>query len=317
MFCLCSEININGIEFYSVNKVTVKRSVKTIADTAKIYLPVSSRLIQKGKHATNIETAKLFKIGDKVSIKLGYNGNLNTEFIGYVKQFNYKQPLEIECEDEFYNTRHKSINISGEMSLEELLNLCGLDVLYCEKLKLKNFVSDQKPVSWVLGKLKSKYGLDIFFTNEGKLIASKAFKTVDKTVKYRFRDNVISESELKFQKNTDHKILIKAVCFLSDGTKIEEKYGEEGGIVKNTYFYDVQDKDELQLLAEYEMQKYFSDSYKGRFKTFLFPFAQPCMNAELTDPLYFERDGNYFISSTDVSFSSSGARRTVEIGSQI
>ena len=102
MFALCCEIKIGSISFKSVHDVKVKRSLYDLMATATIKVPVTAVLKHAGEPPTHIETAQAIKVGDKVEIKLGYDGSLNTEFIGYVKRLNYKVPLEIECEDEYY-----------------------------------------------------------------------------------------------------------------------------------------------------------------------------------------------------------------------
>ena len=73
-------------------------------------------------------------------------------------------------------------------------------------------------------------------------------------------------------------------------------------------------REQPQHLAGEELKRYSFDGYRGKIETFLFPFSLPGMVAELDDPVYQERNGTYFIESTEVSFSTQGARRTVELG---
>ncbi|MFI3322086.1 MAG: hypothetical protein R3Y50_06130 [Rikenellaceae bacterium] len=90
MFALCCEIKIGSVAFKSVHDVKIKRSLYSLAATAVIKLPVTALLKHSGEPPTYIETAQTIKVGDKVEIKLGYDGALNTEFVGYVKKLNYK-----------------------------------------------------------------------------------------------------------------------------------------------------------------------------------------------------------------------------------
>ena len=119
---------------------------------------------------------------------------------------------------------------------------------------------------------------------------------------------------MKYQLANDVKLKVKAICYYKDGTKIEGEIGEEGGETKTLYYYDVKDAKELKTLAGEELKRYSFDGYRGKIETFLFPFSLPGMVAELDDPVYQERNGTYFIESTEVSFSTQGARRTVELG---
>lgn len=320
MFVLCCEIKIGSVAFKSVHDVQIKRSIYNLAATAVIKVPVTAVLKRAGEPPTYIETAEAVKVGDPVEIRLGYDGQMNTEFVGYVKRLNYKIPLEIECEDEYYLTR--SINCvfsKKETTLKQCLStiLPGIKLGVCADLTLKNFVVNNKPGSWVLGILKKEYGLTVFFDLNGNLYAGKAHDVQGETVKYLLRYNVIKDDDLKFQLASDVKMKVKAICYYKDGTKIEGELGEDGGENKTLYYYDVKDAKELKALAQEELKRYSFDGYRGKIETFLFPYALPGMIAQLEDEVYQERSGNYYIESVDVSFGMSGARRNIEIGIKV
>lgn len=320
MFILCSDITVGNVSFKSVHEVTVKRSIYNLAATAIIKVPVTAVLKHTGEPPAHIETANAIKVGDKVEIRLGYDNRLNTEFLGYVKRLNYKVPLEIECEDEYYQTRYVNCVFSKkETTLKQCLStiLPNINISSCVNLTLKNFIVNSKPGSWVLGYLKKEYGLTIFFNISGGLYVGKSYDVQGGMVKYRLRYNVIKDDSLKFQLAEDVKLKVKAICYYKDGTKIEGEIGEEGGETKTLYYYDVKDAGELKALAQQELKLYAFDGYRGKIETFLFPFALPCMVAQLDDPVYQERNGNYYIESTEVHFGTSGARRIIEIGIKV
>jgi hypothetical protein len=317
MFVMCCDIKIGSVSFASVHEVKIKRSIYNLAGTAIIKVPVTAVLKRTGEPPAHIETANAIKVEDKVEIKLGYDGTLHTEFIGYVKRLNYKVPLEIECEDEYYKTRFINCVFSKkETSLKQCLNsvLTGIKTGVITDLKLKNFVINNKPGSWLLGYLKKEYGLVVFFDINGKLYAGKANDVKGETVKYRLRDNVISDDELKYQLAEDIKLKVKAVCYYKDGTKIEGEIGEDGGEQKTLYYYDVKDAKELKALANEELKRYSFTGYRGKITTFLFPYALPGMVASIDDPVYNERGGAYFIESVETTFGTGGGRRKIEIG---
>lgn len=317
MFVMCCDIKIGGVSFKAVNDVLIKRSVYNLAATALIKIPVTAVLKYAGQPPTHIETASAIKVGDPVTIKLGYDNQFNEEFKGYVKRLNYTVPLEIECEDEFYQTRSVNCVFSKkETSLKSCLNeiLPSVRIGYCASLTLKNFIVNNKPGSWVLGLLKKEYGLSVFFGPDGKLYAGRTTDFTGETVKYRLRYNVIRDNELKYQLAEDVKLKVKAVCYYKDGTKIEGEIGEDGGEKKTLYYYDVKDAAELKELATLELKRYSYDGYRGRIETFLLPFVMPCMIAEIDDPVYNERNGSYLVESVETRFGTGGGRRTVEIG---
>ncbi len=181
-------------------------------------------------------------------------------------------------------------------------------------LTLKNFVINNKPGSWVLGYLKKEYGLIAYFDINGKLYVGKANDVKGETVKYRLRENVISDDELKYQLAEDVKLKVKAICYYKDGTRIEGELGEDGGEQRTFYYYDVKDAGELKTLAQEELKRYSFDGYRGKIKTFLFPYALPGMVASIEDKVYNERSGDYFIETVEVQFGTGGGRRVVELG---
>ncbi len=316
MKVLTSRITVGGMSFKGVHEVNVKRSIFTLGATATIKVPVTAVLRQSGRPPTRVETAQVINPGDPVIIALGYDGQMYTEFIGYVKVKNLKTPLEIECEDAFYLTRSRSVTHAGEIPLSGLLAKCGAPVAYATPLLLKDFPVDNKPASWVLGKLKTDYGLAIWFDLQGRLYASEPYKVQGGMVRYGLRVNTINEDDLKFHRADDVAVTIKAICYLRDGTKIEAAIGTGGG-EKTLYFYDVENASELAALANAELMRHTYDGYSGKLTTFLQPVAEPGMIASVADDAYRERGGNYYIESTEVDFGASGGRRIVGLGLKV
>lgn len=98
-----------------------------------------------------------------------------------------------------------------------------------------------------------------------------------------------------------------------DGTKVEVSVGDKDGqehIVKSK---NISNLDALQGFASSVLQKYKYSGYEGKIKTFLQPYAKPCMKAQITDPKYAERGGTYYITKTKVVADRNGGRRDIEI----
>ncbi len=251
MFVLQSEIKIGAYRFTRIVDVEVMRSVHHLSATASIRIPVSSVIKGQGEVLGQGETAKAVQVGDPVEIRLGYGKELNTEFKGYVRKINLTTPLEIECEDEFYQTRSKEVSFSGDaVKLPDLLQNCGLSVGEAVDLELKNFVADNETLSKVLRRIAAECGLDVFFDVEGKVYAVEAAGHQTATVKYGLRKNVIRAEE-------------------------------------------------------------------SELNTFLLPYAEPCMLAEITDDAYSERNGKYFIEAVRTTFGKQGARRRISLGNEV
>lgn len=316
MYILRSKITIGSVTLESVNNVEITRSLYSIVDTAKIKIPVTALLKSSNEPPTRIETAKTIKVGDPVVINLGYD-TTEREFVGYVKAVNLTTPLEVICENEAYNTRKKSITTSGGQTLKKILSDMGLTVGYAEDIKMKNYVVQSVTQFELLNRLKKDFGLLIFFDNDKKVYATRPAKVQGTTVKYELRGNVINDNKLQYHSKEDVKIKIEAICFKNDGTKVEAEYGVTGGAVEQRYFYNVEDMAELRTLAEIELKRISYDGYDGEIETFLQPFVEPCMIADVLDPQYSERSGKYYVTGVKTTFGVSGARRTVEIGEKI
>lgn len=65
--------------------------------------------------------------------------------------------------------------------------------------------------------------------------------------------------------------------------------------------------------VKYELRKNVIRQDAWGLTTFLQPFAEPCMTAELTDPVYPERNGRFRITAVQTSFGANGARRLVNL----
>lgn len=328
MFVLTCDIKIGDKRFTAVNEVTVKRSIYSLGATATVKLPVTAVLRSvedeakksgenredKPKPVVRVETAQAIAVGDRVEIRLGYDNRHRLEFRGYVKTIDLKTPLEIICEDEFWTCRRRNVTNGGTVALADLLKKCGLEVGYAETLTLRNFAVPDKPVSSVLSKLTKDYGLSVFFDLDGQVYACRPEKAVGDAVRYEFRRNVVDDDSLRYMNRAEVKMHIKAVCYKKDGTKVEAKKGVEGGTSKTLYFYDVENMQELAVLAGRELDRLTSDGYEGGITTFLGPYAAPGMLAELTDPMYPDRTGKYYIETVETTFGLQGGRRKVEIG---
>lgn len=322
---LQSHITIGDYTFSSVNNVEIKRSIHNIGSTAKIIIPASANLLMKNQPVgVAVETAKQFKTGDAVEIQLAYGDDLRTEFKGFVKRINYTTPVEIECEDYVYWLKKKDIKHSwASTTLNEVLNyiITGTH----SDIKISGQVPDVAMTDFeiksnaadALGKIKTNYGLAVYFEMDGTLYAGLSYVPDKGTVKYNLNGeecNVIKGDSLKYRNADDVKLKAKAIHMKADNTKVEVEVGDDDGELRTLYFYDVESTDQLKKLAEQELEKYKFNGYEGKITTFLQPYAEPGMTAEIEDVEFQERSGSYYIEATEVGFSTSGARRIADIG---
>ena len=119
---MCAEIRFpshrgrDEIKLSLISSVRIECSWKLLTDTAEIILPKNIRILSGKKFD------EIFCAGDPVIISLGYNSELHTEFTGYLKKVSVGIPVILYCEDEMYNLKRTTVNVSlKNAKLEDLL----------------------------------------------------------------------------------------------------------------------------------------------------------------------------------------------------
>ena len=336
MFVLSSDITIGNFRFSGVNEVHIRRSIHGIEDIAVIKLPSISKVLKNGTiNQTDVVTGKQFSDGDKVTIKLGYDGILQTEFEGFVRQRNLSMPLEVICEGYSWLLRRNTINqFWSRVSVKELLQtaVTGIDPSYnievqCnEDIILNNLRINNKSGFDVISHLEkiTDGGLTCFFIQPNLLWCGTLYSSFaegnnvlsDKVVQYRLGYNCIKDNLLKERLLEDDPVTVRYFKKLGGGRKITATsaangYGEA---IRSKILNHISDAGDLQLLADEKSRQLNYLGYDGSINSFLQPFAAPGYEAFISDSRYPENDGNYLIESTEVRFGIGGARRIMEIG---
>lgn len=92
-------IQIGSYKLGLLQSVEIEKSVDLLTQTAVIVLPGVV-------YNQSLDHEKYIKAGDSVLVKLGYDGELVTEFEGYVQRIDTDDDsLTINCEDSMYLTR--------------------------------------------------------------------------------------------------------------------------------------------------------------------------------------------------------------------
>jgi hypothetical protein len=324
-FVLNSDIAIGKFVGVKPNNVKVKKSIFEYVDKAVIKLPITARIKRAGEVITaTVETAKQINEGDKVVIKLGYNGVLKTEFEGFVSRINFTSPLEVECEGYSYLLRKKQL--TGTLVNVELLTVLkkiteGTDIILDEKnipkFKIDKLILTGKNGTTILEELKgtSKQLMRFFFTGN-KLWGGLTYLSIKAIVKYQLGWNVIKDGNLKQRLAKNDNYQIHWIGEKKDGSKVTAKAGKKG-IIKTHSSHIITDQDSLQQLSDAGLKKLSYDGYEGKITAFGIPYCETGDKANLIDNKYPERGGNYIIESTEVSYGMDGYRRIVGIGAKL
>lgn len=318
-----SLITIGDYEFKNqCNSVEVFSSFKILTDWAVIKLP-------NFQDENKVKLEKLIKVGDAVTVMLGYDDELYKEYEGYVTQIVPGAPLEIRCEDEMWMLKQVQVNKSWKsISLKEMLReiLPTGTTIECPDIVLSPYKIDRVSVAKALEQLKEEFLLVAYFRDK-KLYVGLAYQEKNNgEVNYHFQKNALMV-DLTYMRKEDIRVKVKAISMQHDGKSISVEVGD-GAIDEDfkagskvidaeqvTIHWYNKTKAELKVLAKEAINKLKYDGYRGAFKAKGIPRPKHSMVANLMDDKYPERVGSFFIDSIKTTYNrSTGFTREIELG---
>ncbi len=303
------------VQFNAVHSVRVVNSLEKLSDTAKIELPSEYTNVLQSEQRTSIAKERLLDyiaVGDSVKIEAGYDGDLKTEFNGYITDVGADIPTVLECEDEMYKLRKASeLNKTfAKVSLKELLQFIasGYEVS-AQDIQLGKFMITQATPYKVLEVLKQQFGIRSYF-NGKVLTAGLPIDLQNDTVHtFVFGRNIRKSSSLKYRSKTDRKCWIKAISMQKGDAKERAVYefGDKGESTITLHAPLNLDKEALKKWAEDYYKSVVFDGYEGNLDCWAKPFTRAGDVAKIIDRNYFDghRDGRYLIESVTTDINSS------------
>jgi hypothetical protein len=306
------QIMVGNYALALVESVEVHKSVDLLADTCSIKLPGAAY----GK-AYRVE--EQLKRGDKVSVRLGYNGDLVTEFEGYLLNISTDGgSLTINCEDELFLLRKavadKQFKAASVKSIAEYLVQqagAGLTVSCTLGVTYDKFVISKATAFDVLKKLQEETKANIYL-RAGVLHIHPPYVEQHGNVSYSFQQNIES-SDLKYIRKEDKKIEIIITATGADGKKKEVRFGNTGGDQQAFDGHGMSDAS-MKALAEDKYRVLMTDGYEGSITAWLIPFVEPGYSASVKDEDYEYKDGSYYTTAVTTTFDSNGGARKVQLG---
>jgi hypothetical protein len=321
MFILESKVEIGSYIFNQVNEIEITKSVEELSDTAVIKLPTRFKVRQNGEQKF---TEDAIKVGDKVTITLGYEGKYSgVEFTGFVKKISPKIPLEIHCEDALWVLRRKNITRSWEKTtMKEILTEVVKDTPVqladnIPSVNLDKWIIKNANGAQVLESLKKDLLMTAFINDEGKLYCGlQQLTNVGQTVVYDLNYNLV-ENNLEFKSKEERKIKIKYTYIDKENKRKSIEVGDPDGEQREYNTSVISDLNKLEEMAKAELEKLKYDGFEGDVTSFLIPYATRGMKAKLLDNEHPNREGNYFIKKVVTTFGTGGARRKITIGNKL
>lgn len=316
MFRLCAKIEIKGDRAWSfdfVNAVEISRDTEKLTTEAKITMP-------KKVKWDKAETIPV-KRGDSVKISLGYDDNLQTAFVGYVRDVGFKTPIVITCEDEMFRlkqipTKKKAYR---SVSLETLLKDQGisyrLNIMGEQALGAYRVTADT--VAALLGKL-SEQGIRSFFRYENGapvLYCGVLFERGTSPAQvFKTGLNIISDQSLQQQKAENMRLRVKAVSLMPDNKKIKVEVGDADGEHRTLHTYN-KTESELKAWAEQEIKRLKRDGLTGSFTTFGHTLVD-CLDA-IGIVIDGVKSGVYQVKKNVVKYGDGGYRQEITLGLRV
>lgn len=305
------------LTFTSVNEVEIESTYKRLTDTGRIVLPRNIKVL-------NGNINDILKRGSIVEIHLGYNGELNLEFKGYIARVEAKIPTVIHCEDESWNLKQKTITKSFKnVKLIEIVKSIFAGKVNVIDINIPTLRINKVNGTAVLEHLKKTYGLYAFFTYQkqsGNYIPvlnvgfAYDLKLSEKVV-FDFQKNVI-DNDLQFKLREDLRIRVKGISIFPNNSRIEVEIGDKDGDERTLHYYNLT-KEALKQIVSKEIEKLKVDGYKGDFTSFGRPFVKHNFQAVIRDKVYAERTGTYMVDGVKTLFNTSGFRRTIQLGRKV
>lgn len=313
---MCWKIRIGKFRLGLLDAVKIHRSVDLLSDSAEIVLPAV--LMNK---ALRLE-GKLER-GQEVEICLGYNGELKTEFNGYLLDVGTDRGnMVLKCEDSMYLLRKPLPDVElKSVSLKQLLEYAVRETgAGLETACSYDFVYDKYVVSGMTGysllkKLQEETRANVYM-KERTLHIHPAYEETFGKVKYDFSVN-IEKDNLVYKKAAERVFEVEVGGTGKDGSPVKVKVGTAGGDKRTVKIQGVTDSEALKKRGEEEMKRLSYDGYEGDFTGWLIPYCEAGYAAKITDGEYPEKNGTYYVTAVTTEFSNNGGSRKVQLGRKL
>ena len=307
---MCAKATVGIVTFLNVSSVQIKESISEIGNTATLELPLNYRKLN-GRPVLDY-----IKVGDPVKIELGYNGNLKTEFVGYVRFINAEAPLVIECDDDWYLLKKtKLIKSYKAVTLRQLLAdiTPGYEV-DAPELNLGKFSINNSSAYEVMRKIQQDYGLFSRLEDGKKLIVGLNYDWGKKTKRWNYhRQKNVRASRLEWRRKEDVKVRVKLEYW--EGKKKMVLYRGYGGPEPSTkeapgIYASLAD---AQKAGDALYNRIAFDGFTGSITGFGVPLVRAGDAINLQDDLRPEKAGVYLTEKVTTSYGPNGFARECEI----
>lgn len=328
MYRMSHEIRIGETVLPLLTSAKIRKDVTKLTDTATITCPAVS-------HGRKLAFAGKIAKWQRVTIRLGYDDKLETEFEGYVKSVAlHENMMEIECEDALLLFQRVDIpngelknptlarvleyvlgKVNDFIRSEKLGEPLGLNCTYEYGYDKKAFMND---TAYSVMESIQKEGLPNVFIRDNVLnIVPQFMETTGETV-YSMQRNICKEGmKLKWRDANNEGLCVIVKGRDKNGEVVEAKAGtaKSGNELKIDFGRRITNRKSLQTIADNIYRQKVYTGYEGDFTGWLVPFCDAGYLVEISDERDTLKAGRYYVTSVTVEYSSSGGRRIISLGS--
>lgn len=311
------DIKIGESKLNMIDRVSIKRSVLTLGNTAAIVLPGTM-------HNKELDVKSKLKIQDKVTIKLGYDSNLKTEFEGYLTKITIENgTIQLECEDDLQQYRKKvknkqflatSVKNILEYVTQEVSSECK--VVCSNDIQYEKFIIHEKTGYDILKTIQNDLSVNIYIKDKELHAHAMGSKTHGDAT-YNFATNIESDN-LRYKTKEERKVKVKVSGDEKDeeGKLIMGESGSDEGDEVSRKISGMSSANLEKIAKEIHGRSSF-DGCEGTFRAWLIPYCDAGYEAIIKNDEDKKKEGTYYVAAVDTEFSESGAVRTISLGKKM
>lgn len=316
MYRLTAKITIDGGRRWQLEEVTaveITRDTEKLTDECRITLPKKV----KWDGEPDIPVRR----GDMVSVSLGYDGELQAAFSGYVRDVGFKTPIVLVCEDEMFKLKQQPAQKKAyrNVDLETLLKDQGIgcEIRVFGEQRLGQYRVTADTVASLLGKLQQQGIRSFFRTEDGQpvLYCGVMFeRETSPSQVFATGLNIIDDQSLEQQQADTMRLRVKAVSLMPDNKKVKVEVGDADGELRVLHTYN-KTESELKAWAEQEVKRLKRDGLTGSFKTFGYRLVDKLDVIGMK--IDGEKKGCYQVKKNVIKYDTGGFRQEITLGYRV
>lgn len=316
MYRLTAKITIDGGRRWQLEEVTaveITRDTEKLTDECRITLPKKV----KWDGEPDIPVRR----GDMVSVSLGYDGELQAAFSGYVRDVGFKTPIVLVCEDEMFKLKQQPAQKKAyrNVDLETLLKDQGIgcEIRVFGEQRLGQYRVTADTVASLLGKLQQQGIRSFFRTEDGQpvLYCGVLFeRETSPSQVFATGLNIIDDQSLEQRQADTMRLRVKAVSLMPDNKKVKVEVGDADGELRVLHTYN-KTESELKAWAEQEVKRLKRDGLTGSFKTFGYWLVDKLDVIGMK--IDGEKKGCYQVKKNVIKYDTGGFRQEITLGYRV